>query len=129
MRVVHPRTGKQINLAEVIGGRVPHPTGDDAVRAEREADVLLRMSVRAGVTVAGWWADWTTDPLWLRPSESTNIHNRERTAKFAAAHGDKPIRAIDDDLVAAGCAAATTAPPSRSAPCSTTPPAPPPEGS
>ena len=84
----------------MIGGPGPTPPGDDAVRAEREADVLLRMSARAGVTVAGWWTDWTTDLLWLRPSESTNIHNRERTAKFAAAHGDKPIRAIDDDVVA-----------------------------
>jgi hypothetical protein len=51
--------------------------------------------------VREFWDDWTTDPLWLRPAESTNIHNRERTSKFVAAHGDLPLRAIGDDHVAA----------------------------
>lgn len=25
----------------------------------------------------GFWERWTTDPLFARPKESTNIHNRE----------------------------------------------------
>ena len=99
-RVVHPRTGKQINPAEIIGGPTTHEDEERALLAESEADQLLRQSARAGVTVHEWRTDWTTDPLWLRPSESTNIHNRERTARFVAVHGAKPIRAIDDDIVA-----------------------------
>jgi integrase len=74
---------------------------DDATRAEDDARALLRTNARAGVTVREFWTDWTTDPLWLRPAESTNLHNAERTSKFVASYGDKPIRAIDDDIVAA----------------------------
>jgi integrase len=53
-----------------------------------------------GVTVAEWWATWTTDPLWQRPAESTAIHYRERTRAFAATYGDRPLRAIDALVVA-----------------------------
>jgi integrase len=41
------------------------------------------------------------DPLWLRPSRSTNVHYRERTAKFVAEYGQLPIRTIGDEHVAA----------------------------
>src|SRR4029079_10652424 len=53
-----------------------------------------------GKTVADWWAEWTTDPLWARDAESTNLHNRERTKSFALAYGDRPLRAIDALVVA-----------------------------
>jgi integrase len=39
--------------------------------------------------------------LWQRPSESTNLHNRERTSGFVMTYGDLPIRAVDDEHVAA----------------------------
>jgi len=98
-RIRHPRTGKQLNPQAVIGGPSTYPGEADARRAEREALKLLRTNARVGVTVREWWEEWTTDPLWLRPAESTNIHNHERTERFAAAYGHLPIRAVDDDIV------------------------------
>jgi hypothetical protein len=35
------------------------------------------LSVRLGVRE--FWETWTTDPLWLRPVASTNIHNPAQT--------------------------------------------------
>jgi integrase len=100
-RVRHPRTGKQLSARAVIGGPETYPTRDGAAAAEKEARRLLRANARTGVTVREFWEDWTTDPLWERPSKSTNIHRRERTEKFAAAHADLPMRAIGDEHVAA----------------------------
>jgi integrase len=52
------------------------------------------------VTVREWWITWTTSPLWSRPSESTNVHNRERTKAFVERYGDRPLRSIDAGVVA-----------------------------
>ena len=98
-RVRHPRTGKQLNPQTVIGGPTSYPDRADAENAEREALKLLRTNVRAGVTVREWWEEWTTDRLWLRPAESTNIHNRERTERFVRAYGHFPVRAVNDEIV------------------------------
>src|SRR5262245_40032059 len=100
-RVRHPRTGKYLNPRTVIGGPESYATRDAAAAAENEARKILRTSARTGVTVREFWTDWMTDALWLRPARSTNLHNRERTAKFVAEHGDMPLRAIGDEHVAA----------------------------
>ena len=99
--VRHPRTGRQLSARAVIGGPETYATKDGAEAAESEARTLLRQNARVGVTVREYWQDWTSDPLWLRPAASTNIHNRERTSKFVAAHGDLPLRSIGDEHVAA----------------------------
>ena len=98
-RIRHPRTGKHLNPQTVIGGPSTYADEGAARRAEDEARDLLRTNARAGVTVREWWEEWTTDQLWLRPSESTNIHNRERTERFVNDYGHLPIRAIDDAVV------------------------------
>jgi integrase len=98
-RIRHPRTGKQLNPQAIIGGPSTYAEEAGARRAEREALKVLRTNARAGVTVREWWDEWTTHPLWLRPAESTNIHNRERTEPFVALYGDLPVRAVDDDVV------------------------------
>jgi integrase len=100
-RVRHPRTGKHLSARTVVGGPDTYATKEAAAAAEDEARRVLRSSARTGVTVREFWTDWTTDPLWLRPAISTNLHNRERTEKFVVAHGDLPMRAIGDDQVAA----------------------------
>jgi integrase len=51
--------------------------------------------------VAEFWNDWTTDPLWLRPAASTNLHNKESTTKFVVTHGERALRSIGDEDVAA----------------------------
>ena len=98
-RIRHPRTRLHLNPQSVIGGPSTFATEEAAASAERKALELLRSSARAGVTVREWWEEWTTDPLWLRPAESTNLHNRERTERFVALYGHLPIRAVDDDTV------------------------------
>jgi integrase len=100
-RVRHPRTGRQLSARAVIGGPDTYATEAAAIAAEGEARTILRSNARVGVTVREFWNDWTTDPLWLRPAESTNVHRRERTSKFVAEYGDLPLRAIGDDHVAA----------------------------
>jgi integrase len=98
-RVRHPRTGKHLNPQTVIGGPPTYDTQAQARRAEDQARELLRSNARAGVTVREFWSEWTTEPLWLRPAESTNVLNSERTARFVALYGHLPIRAVDDDIV------------------------------
>ena len=81
-RIRHPRTGRQLNPQTVIGGPSTYPDRSRAERAECDALKLLRTSTRAGVTVLEWWTEWTSDPLWARPAESTKLHNAERTRRF-----------------------------------------------
>ena len=71
-------------------------TRKGAAAAEDEARRLLRSSARTGVTVREFWNDWTTDPLWLRPSTSTNLHNRERTTFTPPKHGFVRTIALTD---------------------------------
>ncbi len=52
------------------------------------------------VTLRAFWERWTSDPLFARPKESTNIHNRERTRAFVDRYGDLRIDRIDDGIVA-----------------------------
>jgi hypothetical protein len=52
------------------------------------------------VTVAEFHRRWTTDPLFARPKESTNIHNRERTHAFVSRFGSLALDHIDDAVVA-----------------------------
>src|SRR5689334_8057989 len=99
-RVRHPRTGRQISAQQIIGGPATYATEREARSAEREAATLLAKSAKAGTSLREFWDDWTTDPLWLRPAESTNIHNKERTSKFVDEYGHLPIRSIGDDVVA-----------------------------
>jgi integrase len=83
----------------VIGGPDTFASRQAAVAAEDEARRLLRSNARVGTTLSEFWSEWVSDPLWLRPAPSTNIHNRERTSKFVAAYGHLPIRAVDDSVV------------------------------
>src|SRR4051794_13510750 len=99
-RVRDPRTSKQIAPHAVIGGRSTYASKREAERAEdRARDVLHDLALR-GKTVGEFWNEWTTDPLWLRPAESTNLHNTERTRAFATRYADRPMLAIDAMVVA-----------------------------
>lgn len=97
-RVRDPRTGKQIAAHTVIGGPTTFDSAEAARSAEREAAVALAEGKRNGVTVAEFWQEWTTDAMWARDARSTNLHNAERTRSFVAKYGNRPMRAIDDDV-------------------------------
>ena len=99
-RVLDQRTGKQTAPHRIIGGPKTYATRRQAERAEDQArDVLLGIAER-GVTVREFWTEWTSSPLWERPSESTNLHNLERTRAFVNRYGDRPIAMIDAHVVA-----------------------------
>ena len=54
-----------------------------------------------GKTVGEFWTEWTTDPLWPRPAESTNMHNRRaHEGVRRTRYGDRPLRSIDALVVA-----------------------------
>jgi len=99
-RVRHPRTHKHVNTADVLGGERTYESRAAALAAEKEVSELLQSQARSGITVSEWWQEWTTDPLWKRPAESTNIHNRERTQKFVERYGHIGMRAVGDLIVA-----------------------------
>src|SRR5215217_1067688 len=99
-RVRDPRTGKQVAPHTAIGGPSTYASRREAERAEDNARDLLHDLALRGKTVGEWWGEWTTDPLWARPAESTNMHNRERTRAFAQTYADRPMRAIDSLVVA-----------------------------
>lgn len=51
------------------------------------------------MTLRDFWERWTTDPLFARPKDSTNIHNRERTRAFVECYGGRRIDQVDDEIV------------------------------
>jgi hypothetical protein len=54
-------------------------TRTEAKRAREEARrVLARQQSGSSLTLREFWEKWTTDPLYARPKESTNLHNKER---------------------------------------------------
>ncbi len=87
-------------MRDVVGGPVSYDNESAAAAAEDQARQMLSQGVRTGVTVREWWEEWTTDPLWKRPAESTNLHYRERTQKFVERFGDVALRAVSDLHVA-----------------------------
>jgi hypothetical protein len=84
----------------VLGGAGTFPTKAEAKRAREQARERLGESEPTSVTLAAFWERWTTDRLFARPKESTNIHNRERTKAFVGRYGTRGMDAIDDAVVA-----------------------------
>jgi hypothetical protein len=70
------------------------------VVAERYVSRAVSEPRSREVTVRAFWERWTSDPLFARPKESTNIHNRERTLAFVERYSDLHIDRIDDEVVA-----------------------------
>jgi hypothetical protein len=123
-QVYDPATGTNVSVSTLLGGPGTFATKTEAKRARERARERLGDSREASVTLAAFWERWTTDSLFARPKESTNIHNRERTKNFVASYGARPIDEIDDAVVAewlAGGKRSGTVPALR-ARCSTMPP-------
>jgi integrase len=99
-QVYDPARGHNVSVSRVLGGSGTFPTRAEAKRARELARARLGEDLAEPVTLAVFWKRWTTDPLFARPKESTNIHNRERTKAFVARYGTQPIDAIDDGVVA-----------------------------
>jgi hypothetical protein len=99
-QVYDPSLGRNVSVSRVLGGTGTFATKSEAKRAREQARVRLGDVCMDGGTLNGFWERWTTDPLFARPKESTNIHNRERTRAFVERYGPRRVDAIDDTVVA-----------------------------
>jgi integrase len=99
-QVYDPARRRNVSVSRVLGASGTFATRAEAKRARELARARLGEDLSKPVTLAAFWQRWTTDSLFARPKESTNIHNRERTRTFVARYGAQPIDAIDDSVVA-----------------------------
>jgi integrase len=99
-QVYDPRVGGNVSVSRILGGRGTFRTRTEAKQARAKARERLQEIQAVGVTVLEWWERWTTDPLWARPKESTNLHNKERTKAFAREYANLPVAHVGDLVVA-----------------------------
>jgi integrase len=98
-QVHDPSVGRNVSVSHVLGGLGTFATKTEAKQARERARERLGTGRAAEVTVRAFWQRWTTDPLFARPKESTNIHNRERTQAFVERYGSRRVDAIGDEVV------------------------------
>jgi integrase len=99
-QVYDPATGKNLSVSGVLGGPGTFATKTEAKRARERARERLGAVCARDVTDGDFWERWTTDPLFARPKESSDIRRRELTKSFAERYGDIPIRHVGDEIVA-----------------------------
>ncbi len=99
-QVYDPATGGNVSVSRVLGSSGTFATKSEAKRAREKARERIAEPCSREVNVRAFWERWTSDPLFARPKESTNIHNRERTLAFVERYGDRQIDRIDDEVVA-----------------------------
>ena len=93
--------GRDVSVAKILG--LPDGsswrTKTEAREAYNKARALLQGRGPEVVTLREFWERWTTDPLFTRPKDSTNRHNRERTRAFADRYGSIALSQVDDRIV------------------------------
>ncbi len=99
-QVYDPATGKNVSVSGVLGGPGTFATKTEAKQARVRARERLGYARGREVTVRGFWERWTTDPLFARPKESSDIRRRELTKGFVERYGDVPIGQVGDEIVA-----------------------------
>ena len=99
-RVHH--NGKDLSVAKVLG--LPSGTSwrlkSEAKEAREKARAKVKGRSANEMKVRDFWEWWTTDPLFARPKETTNIHNRERTKGSVEAFGGVKLADVGDHVVA-----------------------------
>lgn len=99
-QVHDPSVGHNVSVSKVLGkGYASFETKKEAKAAREKARALIGSQRGHETTVMEWWTAWTTDPLWRRPKDSTNLHNAERTKAFAKKHENVPICRVNDDTI------------------------------
>jgi hypothetical protein len=94
--------GKDLNVGHILGlpAGTTWRTKAEAKAAREDARRMLRSRGPASMTVREFWERWTSDPVYARPKDSTNIHNRERTKGFADRYGSLLLSQVGDLIVA-----------------------------
>lgn len=98
-QVWDPSEGHNVSVSKVLGGPGTFATKSEAKAAREQARAKLGEQ-RTRISVADFRERWTTDPLFARPKESTNVHNAERTKAFAAKYGSVSLGDVGDEIVA-----------------------------
>jgi integrase len=99
-QVYDPSLGRNVSVSRVLSGPGTFATRSEAKRVREQARARLGDVSPDDITLCRFWERWTTDPLFARPKESTNIHNRERTRAFVDLYGAQRMDAINDTVVA-----------------------------
>jgi hypothetical protein len=99
-QVYDPASGKNVSVSRVLGGPGTFKTKTEAKHAREQARERLSNVRRRDVTVRGFWERWTTDPLFARPKESSDIRRRELTKGFVERYGEIPLVRVGDEIVA-----------------------------
>jgi integrase len=99
-QVYDPVSGKNVSVSGVLGGPGTFATKTEAKQARLRARERLGNARARDVTVRGFWERWTSDPLFARPKESSDIRRRELTKGFVKRYGDVPIGQVGDEIVA-----------------------------
>jgi len=99
-QVYDPASGKNLSVSRVLGGPGSFKTKTEAKRARQRARERLGGARLRDVSVRGFWERWTTDPLFARPKEASDIRRREGTKAFVERYGEVPIAHVGDEIVA-----------------------------
>jgi hypothetical protein len=86
-QVYDPARGRNVSVSQVLEGPGTFATKTEAKHARMSARERLGQARVEVVTTRAFWERWTSDPLFARPKESTNILNRERTQAFVDRYG------------------------------------------
>lgn len=95
------REGRNLSVPIILGQPkgTSYRTKAEAKAAREEARKRLHLR-RAGVTLKDFADRWTSDPLFARPKQSTNLHNAERIKAFVHRHGALRLDHVSDEIVA-----------------------------
>jgi hypothetical protein len=74
-----------------MGGPGSFKTKTEAKQARQRARERLGGARLRDVSVRGFWERWTSDPLFARPKEASDIRRREGTKAFVERYGKVPI--------------------------------------
>jgi integrase len=99
-QVYDPASKRNISVSRVLGGVGTFRTKAEAKRARARARERIESLDPRKTTVREFWERWSTDPLFARPKESTDIRRREQTKRFVDRYGDVSLREIGDEVVA-----------------------------
>lgn len=99
-QVYDPATKRNISVSRVLGGAGAFRTKAEAKRAREKAREKIERCDPRDVTVREFWERWSTERVFARPKESSNVRRREQTKTFVDRYGHLYLRDVGDEVVA-----------------------------
>jgi hypothetical protein len=94
-----PKVGHSVSVSRILGPEFKSFETKKEAKAARARAAEILGNRPSTVTVAEFAQRWTTDALFRRPKESTQIHNSERIKRFVERYGDLPLHRVNDQIV------------------------------